>query len=79
MLQSVFPTGRFFGRKTKKRQNKNISGGTNLRLNFGRIFQEKGRKRSQILEMYVMPFFHYSIENLEFSQISILVWLQNVV
>jgi hypothetical protein len=74
----VFPTGRFFGRKTQKLPKKNISGRTNLRPNFGRILPERA-EMGRILKMFsFLYFFKYeSIETLEFSQISVLVWFQN--
>jgi hypothetical protein len=43
-LEPGLPTGRFFGRKTQKGPNKNISGRTNLRPNFGRIFPKRAKK-----------------------------------
>ncbi len=74
MSESVFPTGRFFGRITQKEPSKNGSGRTNLRQNLGWIFPEMAEKRTEYLKCYVSLIFSIgSIKNLEFSQILILI------
>jgi hypothetical protein len=46
--EAVFPTGRFFGCITQKGPSKIVSGRTNLRHNFGRIFPEMAEKGPNI-------------------------------
>jgi hypothetical protein len=69
----MFPTGR-------KKPTNNVSGRTNLHPNIGRLFPDNAKK-GPILKMFLFPLFfpQESIENLEFSQISVLVWFQNLV
>ncbi len=43
--KSVLPTGRIFGHRTQKGQRKTMSGPSNLRPRFGRIFTKGAEKR----------------------------------
>jgi len=54
---SVFPTDRLLGSKAKKVLNKNISSKTNLWLNFGRIFPERGKRWQNFFNVLFSLFF----------------------
>ncbi len=77
----MFPTGRFFGRKTQKGSNKNISGRTNLRQNLAG-FSQNGPKRAKYFICFVsfiFPIWKYWKPGKTEKPISALVWLQNLI
>jgi hypothetical protein len=70
-LASVFPfpTGQFFGRKTQKGPNKNISNRTNLRPNFLRKGR-KGAKFFKCLDSFIFSIRKYLCRWFRFAQLA---------